>query len=80
MSYVAICVESLHKRHQIGGRPRYLTTSGRFANGLKSPARWFNSGGLAKSDPGARYIRVLPNVLFLPRRSGEKRGPRYECA
>jgi hypothetical protein len=78
MSYLAIHVKSLCKRHRIGGRQPYLTTSGRLATGLKSTARWFNSGALAKSDPGARYIRVLPNVLFLPRRSGERRGPCYE--
>jgi hypothetical protein len=78
MTHVGIHVEFLAKLYRIGGRARYITMRDWFANELKSPARWFSSDVAGKSDPGARYIWMLRKDSFLPRRSGEKRGPRYE--
>jgi hypothetical protein len=79
MSYFAINGKSLVKRYRVGGRPRYITTSDRLPNGLKSSARWFNSRAAGKSGPGARYIWLLRDVSFFARRSGVKRGQCYEC-
>ena len=64
MSCLAIHVESLGKRYQIGERVRYVTMRDRLANVLKSPVRWFRSNGAGNSDGRPRHIWALRNVSF----------------
>jgi ABC-type polysaccharide/polyol phosphate transport system ATPase subunit len=64
MSRVAIHVESLGKRYQIGERVRYVTMRDLLASVLKSPARWFSSSGAVNSNGRPRHIWALRNVSF----------------